>query len=90
MGGHIFKKWVGEGAVLDSSISGSRQVMDKVASGSMKCKEFCFRCQYHSTNAPFSSSYARCPYQKSKRAKLGNLSEIGEHCIEKHFHFFHL
>ena len=96
MRGHILKKYVGKAAVLDSSISGSRHVTENVASGSMKCKEFCFPCQYHSTNSPLSSSSACCSYQKGKRAKPGNLPksntllEIGEHCIEKHFHFVHL
>ena len=27
-----------------------------------------FPCQYHSTNAPYSSSSLCCPYQKDKRA----------------------
>jgi hypothetical protein len=48
-------------------------------------------CQYHSTNAPYSSSSTRCSYQQDKRAKPGNfpkgnaVSEIGEHCIEHSF-----
>jgi hypothetical protein len=42
-------------------------------------------CQYHSTNAPFSSKSTRCPYQKNKHLassppptqKHNNVSEIG-------------
>ena len=34
---------------------------------------FCFPRQYHSTNAPHSSSSTCCSYQKGKRAKSGNL-----------------
>ena len=51
-----------------------------------------FPCQYHSTNAPYSSTY--CSYQKDKRPKHGNLpksnylSEIGEHWIEKCYILF--
>jgi hypothetical protein len=50
-----------------------------------------FSCQYHSTNAPYSSSSACCSYQKDKRVKSGSLpkisafSDIGEHWIEKYF-----
>ena len=40
-------------------------------------------CQYHSTNAPFSSLSTYCSYQKDKLVKLKNLpknalTEIGE------------
>jgi hypothetical protein len=47
-----------------------------------------FPCQYHPTNAPYSSSTC-CSYQKHKRAKFANfpksnsLSEIGEHWLQK-------
>ena len=48
-------------------------------------------CQYHSTNAPYSSPTTRCPYQKNKRAKPENLAksntisggEKKEHWVEK-------
>jgi hypothetical protein len=47
--------------------------------------------QYHSTSAPYSSSFACCSYQKEKREKSENfakaLSEVWEHWIEKYFHF---
>ena len=36
---------------------------------------FGFTRQYHSTNAPYSSSPACCSYQKDKRVKSGNLPE---------------
>ena len=45
--------------------------------------------QYHSTNAAYSSSATRCPYQKANGRSLGNLPEgtslpdIGKHLIEK-------
>ena len=32
-----------------------------------------FPCQYHSTNAPYSSSSTCCSYQKDKQKKSGNL-----------------
>jgi hypothetical protein len=32
-----------------------------------------FLCQYHSSNAPYSSSSAGYPYHKDKRAKPGNI-----------------
>jgi hypothetical protein len=44
-----------------------------------------FPCQYHSINAPYSSSSTRCSYQTNKQARPGNLpqsdtlSEIGQH-----------
>ena len=50
--------------------------------------------QYHSTNAPYSSSLTCYSYKKDKRANLGNLSnsdvlsEIVENWIEKYFHCF--
>jgi hypothetical protein len=50
--------------------------------------------QYHTTNAPYSSSSTRSSYQKDKRAKPGNLtksrllSEKGENCIGKYFYLF--
>jgi hypothetical protein len=34
-----------------------------------------FPCHYHSTNAPYSSSSMRCPYQNDKRAKRWYLPE---------------
>jgi hypothetical protein len=45
-----------------------------------------FSCQYRSTDAWYSSEYY-C-YQKDKRARLGNLSNIGEHWTRKYFHIF--
>jgi len=33
-----------------------------------------FPCQYHCTNAPYSSSSTRCSYQTDKRAKLCRIS----------------
>ena len=36
-------------------------------------QSFCFPCQYHSTNAPHSSSSTRWSYRKDKRARPGNL-----------------
>jgi hypothetical protein len=54
---------------------------------------FSFHCQYHSTNAPYSSSSTCWSYQKYKWAKPGNrpkskaLSETSEHWIEDNFHF---
>ena len=53
-----------------------------------------FSCQYHSTNAPYSSSSKCCSYQKDEWAKSGKLpkyhtrSKIGEHWIQKYFSFF--
>jgi hypothetical protein len=50
-----------------------------------------FPCQYHSTNAPYSSSSTRCSY-KDKGMMRGNLpksnafSEIGKYWIKKDFH----
>jgi hypothetical protein len=35
----------------------------------------CFPCQYHSTNAPHSSSSTCCSYQRDKRANPGNLTK---------------
>jgi len=52
-----------------------------------------FSCQYHCTNAPHSSPCTCCSYQKDKGRKSGSLPksnallEIGEHWIEKYFHF---
>ena len=43
-----------------------------------------FACQYHSTNAPYSSLSACCSYQKDKRAKPA-LSEMREDWIERYF-----
>ena len=53
-----------------------------------------FPCPYHSTFVPHSPSSTRYDYQKDRRANSGNvpqdndLSEIGQHCTEKYFHFF--
>jgi len=41
-----------------------------------------FFCQYHSTKAPYPSSFTRCSYQKEKRAKTG------KHRTEQYFRFF--
>jgi hypothetical protein len=55
-----------------------------------------FPCQYHSTNAPRSSSSTRRFYQKDKRATRGNLpkskafSEIGQHFIRKSAFTFYI
>jgi hypothetical protein len=52
-----------------------------------------FPCQYHCTNAPHSSSCTCCSNQTDKGQKPGSLPktnallEIGEHWIEKCFHF---
>jgi len=49
-------------------------------------------CQYHSTNAPWSSSSLCCSYQKDKRSYPGNLRkcravpEIVVHWLENYFH----
>lgn len=48
-------------------------------------------CHYHSTNVPYSPSSTHSSYQKDRREKSGDipgskdLSEIGQHWIEKHF-----
>jgi hypothetical protein len=53
-----------------------------------------FDCQYHSINASYSSSSTHFSYQKDKQAKPENLPKgnaplcIGQHWIEKYFHFF--
>ena len=50
--------------------------------------------QYHSINALYSSSNARCPYQKDKEAKSGNFQNINapleaeNQWKEKHFQLF--
>jgi hypothetical protein len=52
-----------------------------------------FSCQYHSTNAPYTSSSASCSCQKDKGANPENVpksnacSQIEEHWIQKQFHF---
>jgi hypothetical protein len=52
-----------------------------------------FTCQYHPTNASYSSSPTCSSYQADKDAKTGNFpksndpSKIKAHWIEKHFHF---
>ena len=52
------------------------------------------RVEYHSANAPHSSSSTCCSYQKDKRAKPGDLrknkvlSKIAEHWIKKYVHLF--
>jgi hypothetical protein len=62
-------------------------------------KGFCpstsdFPLQYHSANAPYSSSSAYCSYQKDKQVKPKSLpksnalSEIGEHWLESTFTCF--
>jgi hypothetical protein len=53
-------------------------------------------CQYHSADAPYSSSSTStcCSYQKDKRAKPGDLrknkvlSKIAEHWIKRYVHLF--
>ena len=51
-------------------------------------------CQYHSTNAPYSSSSTCCSYRKDKRAKPRDLrknevlSKIAEYWIKKYVHLF--
>ena len=46
-----------------------------------------FPCQYHSADAPYSSSPTRCSYQNDKQAKPGTFRKsIGERWVEKNFH----
>jgi len=73
-----------------------RFVMVALGSGKEFFSEyFKFPSQYHSTNAPFSSSSAHYYYQ-DKRAKPGNLPKsnallgIGQHWTDKCGHFFFL
>jgi hypothetical protein len=47
-----------------------------------------FPCQYHSTNAPYSSSSTCCSYQKGKDGKHENLPKsIVKYRTENPFHF---
>ena len=68
---------------FDSSSIHTRFVTDRILT-----QYFCFLCQYHSTNAPHSSSSTRCSYQKNKLFKPANLprgndvSKTGENWIE--------
>ena len=68
------------------------RIVDKVALGQAFLQVFRFRpVLFHSNNASYSPSFARCSYQKAKRTKPWNLSnsnafgEIGEHWIENKF-----
>jgi len=51
-----------------------------------------FHCHYHSISAPYAFLATRCFYQKSKRMKMGNLtnsnglSETGDHSTENKLH----
>jgi len=71
-------------------------VMDKATLGQVvfPLSTSAFSCQYHFTNASYSSSSTCCSYQKDRQVKPRNLpksnalSEIGKCWIEQQFHFF--
>ena len=69
-----------------------RFVVDRVAlDKGFSASTLVFLCQYHSIDAPYSSSSTRFSYQEDKRAKPGTLtksnaySDVGDNWIEKYF-----